>query len=403
MTGGSGPASVLVAKALHSAGYEVHASDVRGHRLGLRSRYTHQFHLIPARDFAEYEAGLLQLVCDLRPQVLFPFTTTCVAAVSRNRNRFAELTGVLAPDWQAFWSAYDKAACGRICALLGIPVPRSFTPQEAAAWLPQSAGTDSIRRLVVKPSLDVGGARGVRYVETVSELGQALAGAAPGLPPPLIQEYIPGDSTAMRTVVVLVANGLVQAAFTMQKTRQSPPSGGNTVTGVSTADRASVDLVMPFFATAHWSGLAEAEFKYDERDGRMKLMEINPRLPGYVGFPQRSGMDFIGLTAQLAEHGSHPLLPAPFPSYAVGANFLQVNPFLSSVLDELRAAPSMGSRARILKQARLEWRSSRSDFGEHLLDPEGLLLRLFPLPNPAEPRVAQFQIPQKESERAESG
>ena len=43
--------------------------------------------------------------------------------------------------------------------------------------------------------------------------------------------------------------------------------------------------MLPFFESLRWRGPAEVELKIDARDGEAKVIEVNPRLPGYVGFP----------------------------------------------------------------------------------------------------------------------
>ena len=135
---------------------------------------------------------------------------------------------------------------------------------------------------------------------------------------PLIEEFIPGGPDAMRTVVVLFDRRTrLVAHFTTRKLCQLPSTGGMTTMSVSTDDRALVELVLPLFAAWRWEGPAEVELKIDERDGRAKLIEVNPRLPAYLAFAIRCGLNLPRLCA-LAAMGESPSAG----SYAIGRTYV---------------------------------------------------------------------------------
>jgi predicted ATP-grasp superfamily ATP-dependent carboligase len=47
-----------------------------------------------------------------------------------------------------------------------------------------------------------------------------------------------------------------------------------------------------FLQSIRYSGLAEVEFKYDERDGRYKLLDVNPRVWTWHTLGRKAGIDF---------------------------------------------------------------------------------------------------------------
>jgi len=138
----------------------------------------------------------------------------------------------------------------------------------------------------------------------------------------------------MRTVVVVFSrDSQLVAAFTTQKELQWPATGGNTTVSHSTADERLVKQVLPFFRKWKWCGPAEVELKTDSRTGQDKVIEINPRFPGYLRFPLDCGLDLPAQATGLAEQGE----AVPFPSYQVGAEYQSPLLVFRSFLSGLRS------------------------------------------------------------------
>jgi biotin carboxylase len=157
----------------------------------------------------------------------------------------------------------------------------------------------------------------VAFCRDAAELSQALA-VCRTFGEPVVQEYIPGGTDAMRTVVLLFDQKTrLVAHFTTQKLEQHPATGGVTAMSVSTDDRELVELVLPFFESLGWRGPAEVELKVDDRDGQAKVIEVNPRLPGYVGFAVACGLHLPRLAVQVAL-GETPAVSG----YAVGRRYV---------------------------------------------------------------------------------
>jgi predicted ATP-grasp superfamily ATP-dependent carboligase len=61
-------------------------------------------------------------------------------------------------------------------------------------------------------------------------------------------------------------------------------------------------------ADLRWDGLVEIEYKQDPRDGRFKLLDINPRAWGWHTLCARAGVDFPVLAWRLAQGEAVPEL-----------------------------------------------------------------------------------------------
>ena len=140
----------------------------------------------------------------------------------------------------------------------------------------------------------------------------------------------------MKTVVVLFSpESRLVAAFTTRKIRQWPPAGGLTAVSRSTAEEHLLRQVLPFFEKWRWRGAAEVELKFDTRDGRHKVIEINPRFPAYLRFPCECRLD-LPVMAVEAALGAKTVSGADFPAYVVGASFLNPILFARTVLSAVR-------------------------------------------------------------------
>ncbi|MGD0578967.1 MAG: ATP-grasp domain-containing protein [Bryobacteraceae bacterium] len=332
LTNANSGAGLDAGRALAAAGYRVITTDFQRLPLGLRSRYSREHHVLPGTNQSDFENGLLALIDRLRPSVFLPLGTRSVFAASRHRESLATMTAINVPTLKACLAATDKTVCMAECHRLGIPCPAVYSQDQALAVFER----DPEAMLVVKPDFDAGAASGVRYARNREELQTALQECTERFGGALIQDYIPGGPEAMKTVIPLFTReSVLVSAFTARKVRQWPETGGVTAAGCSTAEKHLVDMVLPFFEKWRWCGAAEVELKFDRRDGQHKVIEINPRFPGYLRFPGECGLNFPVMAVELAL-GGPAFAPGAFPEYVTGARYLNPGLFFLTVYSRLR-------------------------------------------------------------------
>ena len=96
---------------------------------------------------------------------------------------------------------------------------------------------------------------------------------------PMVQELIPGGDDELYTVGSYIdAAGTVLGLFSGRKLRQSPPGIGTCRVGEAVWVQEAVDAALRLLRAFNFQGVSQVEFKRDPRDGRFKLMEVNPRL-----------------------------------------------------------------------------------------------------------------------------
>src|SRR5438132_3721556 len=170
--------------------------------------------------------------------------------------------------------------------------PRTRYPKTQAEA--RSAAEELGLPVLVKPEHPVGFKHRFRRqafrCETYDELEAAFARAQEFAP--MVQELVPGDDDTLYTVgSYLDRDGRPLGVFCGRKLRQTPRGIGTCRVGEALWVDEAVDSALRLLAEFGYFGLSQVEFKRDSRDGRFKLMEINPRLWQWHGLAAACGVD----------------------------------------------------------------------------------------------------------------
>jgi hypothetical protein len=114
---------------------------------------------------------------------------------------------------------------------------------------------------------------------------------------PAIQEFVQGPAYSIgglyhggRPLRVIVHRKLV---------RYPHPWGGRTVRGITEESPEACREGFKIFEALEYTGFGHVEFIRDQRDGRMKFLEVNPRLWGTIGVARHAGVDLFTPYRQL--------------------------------------------------------------------------------------------------------
>jgi predicted ATP-grasp superfamily ATP-dependent carboligase len=192
----------------------------------------------------------------------------------------------------------DKSKTFEFCEQFDILHPRTWTIRNAEHARRVSA--EASYPLVLKHTRNLGGSRGVRFVGNLGELVEAyeyLSELRADNSPVLAQEYVPG---LLFDAVTVARDGECPQVFTSARKLMYPVSGGVTCVSVSTRSEELKATARKIVRELNWNGPIEMEFKLDARDGRFKLIEINPRFWASLGTAISCGVDFPGIAVDLA-------------------------------------------------------------------------------------------------------
>ena len=254
--------------------------------------------------------------------VLIPCTDDWVLAVARLEPALAARFPASLASRGSVEILLDKGHFAEAAQRLGAPHPRTIclASEDDLAAVPDS----ELRDAFLKPRNSRAfyaryGIKAFRFETRFQAVAFVREARRAGLQL-VLQEYIPGPPTGYYFVNGFMdRTGSVCASVT-HRLRMFPPDFGDTCYGVSIRPEevpAAMDVVKRFLGALRYRGVFDAEFKYDERDGLFKVLEINPRPYGFIGFAARSGVDLVAMAYQDALS-----LPVELVAkYAVGRHY----------------------------------------------------------------------------------
>ena len=135
----------------------------------------------------------------------------------------------------------------------------------------------------------------------------------PERPNLMLQEYIPGEDDQ-----IYIFNGYFNGeseclcGFTGNKIRQSPIHVGCASLGVCRWIPEVAEITTKFMKVLGYKGILDIGYRWDERDGQYKVLDINPRIgQAFRLFVAENGMDvarslYLDLTGQEQQGPIHP-------------------------------------------------------------------------------------------------
>lgn len=117
----------------------------------------------------------------------------------------------------------------------------------------------------------------------------------PSSPNLMLQEYIPGgDDSIWMFNGYFDVNSECLAGFTGRKLRQCPPYTGYTSLGICLRNDTVDALTRRFMKAVGYRGILDIGYRYDQRDGKYKVLDVNPRVGAtFRLFEGDDGLDVI--------------------------------------------------------------------------------------------------------------
>jgi D-aspartate ligase len=233
--------------------------------------------------------------------VLIPTTDDWALAVARLPAPLAARFPASLPSPGSLEVLIDKGRFAAVLERLGVPHPRTVCvdPEDDWAGLPADAFTDAF--LKPRDSQVFRSRFGVKalHFQTPHEAVTLACEARNAGLEVMLQEYVPGPPSHHYMVEGFVdRTGRVCARFVRQRLRMFPPDFGDSTYMVSVSIdcvRGAVESLDRLLAHLSYRGVFEAEFKYDQRDGQFKLLEVNARPWYFIGFAADCGVDFCAM------------------------------------------------------------------------------------------------------------
>jgi predicted ATP-grasp superfamily ATP-dependent carboligase len=232
--------------------------------------------------------------------VLVPMELTTQLAVTEYRGRLERSVRIPFADADRTRRVHDKGFLTAFAQDHGIACPATVFPEGPKGAAAMSG--DLPYPVLVKPRHSSGG-RGIVRVDRAGDLPAAYARVHAAFPAPIVQECLPSGGEAVGVAVLMNFASEPRASFVYRRVREYPPSGGPSTFRESIRDPDVQATAERLLSLLGWVGVAMAEFKVDPRDGRPKLLEVNPRFWGSLHHAIVCGVDFPWLLCRLAVDG----------------------------------------------------------------------------------------------------
>lgn len=266
-------------------------------RLASFSRYAQRTLPWPDGDEESQAAYLLDLAEQhhLNQWVLFPTSDESAALLSKFHALLSRRFRVSTPTWDVLRWAYDKRLTYQLAAGQQVPYPLTFHPTTEADLKPATLDFPVILKPATHAVVSRFTADKAWPAANREELLARYRDARELISPDqiLVQERIPGGGESQFSYAALCRDGEPIASLTARRTRQYPVDFGYSSSFVETLD--VPDIVAPskrLLSAMRYTGLVEVEYKLDARNGRYKLLDINPRLWTWSTLGSLAGIDF---------------------------------------------------------------------------------------------------------------
>ena len=299
-----------VVRSLGRRGIPVWVVRTDEHSLACASRYAQnslEWPLGRARAKVDYLLTLARRH-GLDRWTLVPTCDETALLLASHRDRLEPRYVVAAPSADEMAVAYDKRATYAFADAVGIDQPWTMFPSCRADLVAADVSFPAILKPAFKADANCFTAAKAWRVDSRDELLARYDEARTLVPPEvlMVQELIPGGPGAQLSHAALCEHGEPIATVSAVRIRQQPMDFGKSSCHVETTrDGDFAVAAKRLLQDLRFTGLAEVEFKRDERDGRPKLLDINARVWGWHSLCERAGVDFPWLQWELL-HGRRP-------------------------------------------------------------------------------------------------
>jgi len=232
--------------------------------------------------------------------VLFPMELATQTIITSNRERLSKNCRIPFADTDLTLKIHNKAFLMQYAGAKGIDTPKTYIIDNPS--LIHKLAKEIDFPVVIKPRMS-SGSRGITYVNKKEDFIVSYQKVHKSYPLPIVQEHIPWGGDAVSVCLLLNFKSEVRASFVYRRLREYPVTGGPSTLRVSIKRNDVQTVASSLMKSLKWVGIAHVEFRVDPRDGKAKLLEVNPRFWGSLQLAIESGMDFPYLLFRLAIDG----------------------------------------------------------------------------------------------------
>lgn len=288
--------ALIFAKQLNKAGYQVVLFCDAKLSYGYFSRYAHKSILCPStkHDIKKLHAFFLNYLNTQGLDVVIPMNDYSAKYLSEYKEELKEKVNFSIPDFNVFMTGYDKNKLMTVCEINNMPHPKSIDISK----LVEGSKTEFNFPGLIKPN-ETTGARGFKKVGSFEELWKHYKTIYKEYGDCHLQEFIPQGGMQYK-VQLLMKDNIAIGSSVIEKYRYYPIHGGSSCFNHTIVNDELIKICTEVLQIIGWEGFADFDLIEDPRDGKIKIMEINPRSPACIKASVISGMDFPNAIVDLS-------------------------------------------------------------------------------------------------------
>ena len=272
-----------------------------------------KFSLLPQGGSKNYISELIKLCKKEKIDVVIPCSGSEVFAISKNFNLLQSFNIYsTVPNFETIKKTSNKAVIYELLTKNTISVPDFLLVQNKYQFKKALKTLGYPRYPVcIKPSryTSTGGGRGVRILRKKNAIDDIILNHKPDFPEIdyktslrlferkdselIISEYLPGVEW---DVYILATNGMIIGAAPILRQRAEQGFGFESVVK---KNKNLITICKKIIKTLNFSYNAEIQFRMS-RNGKPKIVEINPRVAGQISLPAAAGLNLLYLSVKIA-------------------------------------------------------------------------------------------------------
>lgn len=273
----------------------------------------------PEKNEIEFLRYLIELgKCLPHKGMLFATNDIWLVPISKNREELSKYYLYPMSEWSIIEKCWNKRYLYDIAQKVGIPIAKTYFVERLSDF--DVIANDIHFPCVIKPENTIGFREKLKSkgrTITISNYEQLMywrkriIDAELDNTPLIFQELIIGPVTSLYTITSYSNTNADIIAYSIgHKIRQTPPDAGTIVSGRVKHNPEVLELGTKLIKALGFYGIANTEFKQDEKDQKFKLIEINPR-PGMwnysalmsgINLPYIAYRDLLGESFELFPH-----------------------------------------------------------------------------------------------------
>jgi D-aspartate ligase len=291
-----------VIRALKDSDVTLTGLDSMKYPVGRFSKYLHKFHRVPdpvlsAEKFIESLIAIIEKDKS-RKKILIPTNDEWVIAVSKYKDIIDKLALSYVPDISKLESIINKQKFYCLMEEENILIPKSYNldfiiDNNMLHSLPYPVIFKPNSRRNINKSGEILRCHEKYRLMEIDNYHEAYKyGTLLYKKDFLVQQNIIGNTDHMYTVGIYAdKNSKVRAVFSGRKVRGYPVRYGDCFAGESLWIPELVEKAQIIAGKLHYTGIAEIEFKKNDRDNHYYCIEMNPRTWSWVGITPAAGVN----------------------------------------------------------------------------------------------------------------